>query len=63
MMPETLFLTPLTGSLLVLAVVVCGYRFRDLWKRQPEGWQKSAWFYGLIAGLGLLALSFIPLQS
>lgn len=60
---DVLHLTPVTGALLVLLVVACGHKFRDNWKRQEEGWQKRAWIYGIPAGLGLLALAFVPLQT
>ncbi|NVK34531.1 MAG: hypothetical protein HWE23_08620 [Rhodobacteraceae bacterium] len=56
-------LTPLYGSLLVVLVVIAGYRFRDNWKHQPDGWKMRAWVYGLLAGIGLLILSFIPLAA
>jgi hypothetical protein len=57
-----LYLTPLTGAVLVFIVVVCGHRFRMAWKEQPPGWQKRAWIYGIPALIGLLALGFLPLK-
>lgn len=57
-----LYLTPLTGTVLVFIVVVCGHKFRMAWKEQPEGWQKRAWIYGIPALIGLLALGFLPLK-
>lgn len=57
-----LHLTPLTGTLVVFLVVVCGHGFRKAWKDQPEGWQKRAWLFGVPAAIGLLALGFLPLE-
>ncbi|WP_282159244.1 hypothetical protein [Shimia thalassica] len=56
------YLTPLTGSILVFLVVVCGHRFRKAWKEQYPGWQKRAWMYGVPALIGLLMLGFVPLE-
>ncbi len=58
----TLYLTPLTGTVLVVVVVICGHRFRRAWKEQDAGWQKRAWAYGVPALLGLLVLGFVPLK-
>jgi hypothetical protein len=59
---ENLYLTPVTGAILVFLVVVFGHRFRDNWKKQEEGWQRRAWLFGVPAGLGLLTLAFVPLK-
>lgn len=56
-------LTPVSGALLVLIAVVSGHRFRRAWKEQEPGWRRRAWFYGLVAGLGLLTLAFVPLKA
>lgn len=61
-MGETLYLTPLSGALIVFAVVVCGHRFRLAWKEQAPGWQRRAWIFGVPAAIGLLALGFLPLK-
>ncbi|MEM6464543.1 MAG: hypothetical protein AAF724_21800 [Pseudomonadota bacterium] len=61
-MLENLYLTPLTGSVLVVLVVGFGHLYRDNWRKQGEGWRLRAWLYGVPAGLGLLALAFIPLK-
>ncbi|MDP5217232.1 hypothetical protein Q5Y75_08395 [Ruegeria sp. 2205SS24-7] len=61
-MGEELHLTPVTGALIVFAVVVCGHRFRLAWKDQAPGWQRRAWLFGVPAALGLLALGFLPLK-
>lgn len=59
---EDFYLTPLTGSILLVLVVGCGHLYRDNWKKQEDGWRRRAWLYGLPAGLGLLALAFLPLK-
>lgn len=61
-MPDGATLTPLTGTILVLVTVVAGRNFRINWKVQAPGWQVRSWFYGVAAGLSLLALAFIPLN-
>lgn len=60
---DSLHLTPLTGVLLVFAVVICGHRFRLAWKQQGPGWRIRAWIFGLVAGLGLLLLAFLPFSA
>ena len=60
--PEELYLTPLTGTVLVFLVVVCGHLFRDNWKRQPANWRLRGWLFGVPAGIGLLLLAALPLK-
>lgn len=59
---EEIYLTPLTGSILVVLVVGFGHLYRDNWKKQEDGWRRRAWLYGVPAGVGLLALAFVPLK-
>lgn len=59
---DTLYLTPVSGALIVFIVVVCGHRFRLAWKAQRPGWQRRAWIFGVPAGLGLMVLAFLPLK-
>lgn len=61
-MLDKLYLTPGSGALIVFIVVVCGHRFRLAWKAQQSGWQRRAWLFGVPAGLGLMALAFLPLK-
>lgn len=57
-----LYFTPLVATLLFVAVVGFGYRYRENWKQQKEGWILRAWLYGIPAGMGILALAFVPLK-
>ena len=59
---ENLHLTPPIAAIIFFIVVVCGHNFRQVWKQQPDGWQKRAWLFGVPAALGLLALGFLPLK-
>lgn len=59
---EEIYLTPLTGSILVVLAVGSGHLFRDNWKKQEDGWQRRAWLYGVLAGGSLLMLAFVPLK-
>ena len=59
---QALHLTPFSGALIVFVVVVCGHRFRLAWKDKLPGWQRRAWFFGVPAAIGLLALAFLPLK-
>ncbi|WP_171101930.1 MULTISPECIES: hypothetical protein [unclassified Ruegeria] len=57
-----LYLTPTFAVVIFIGVVICGHNFRMLWKHQPEGWQKRAWLFGVPAGIGLMALAFLPMK-
>ncbi|MFW8595186.1 hypothetical protein [Cribrihabitans neustonicus] len=57
-----LYLTPLSGVVLVFVVVVCGHLYRQNWKTQPPNARLRAWLFGVPAALGLLALAFLPLK-
>lgn len=59
---DSLHLTPLSGTIIVVVAVVCGHRFRLAWKNQVPGWQRKAWLFGLLAASGLLVLAFVPLK-
>ncbi len=60
---DPLTLTPLTATLLVVVMVICGRNFRLAWKNQTDGWQKRAWLYGLPAAASLMLLAFVPLKG
>ena len=59
---DNLNLTPAAGAIIVFIAVVCGHRFRLAWKEQAPGWQRRAWFFGVVSALGLLTLAFVPLK-
>lgn len=58
-------LTPLTGTVLVVIVVLAGHRFRKAWKERESDprWVMRAWIFGSLAFFGLIALAFVPLES
>lgn len=58
-----LTLTPLSGVLLMLAMIFSGRAFRQNWKAQEDGWVRRAWLYGVPAALAFFALAFIPLET
>lgn len=59
---EGLVLTPVTGTALLLVMVLCGRQFRENWKAQAEGWALRAWAYGLPVLVSFAALAFLPLR-
>ncbi|WP_243614164.1 hypothetical protein [Shimia aestuarii] len=61
----SLHLTPLSGTILVVIVVLAGHRFRKAWKEREtdSGWKTRAWLFGLVAFVGLLVLAFVPLKG
>ncbi len=64
-LPHTLHLTPLTGTILMVIVVLAGHRFRKAWKDRESDprWTRRAWIYGTVAFLGLIVLAFVPLDA
>ena len=59
----SLTLTPVTGVMLLLVMVICGRQFRENWKAQDKGWQQRAWMYGLPVLVSFIALAFVPLDA
>ncbi|MCW9041795.1 MAG: hypothetical protein OQK05_00510 [Pseudopelagicola sp.] len=61
---EHLHLTSLTGTVLIVVVVLAGHRFRKAWKDRESDprWKVRAWIYGSVAFFGLLVLAFVPLK-
>lgn len=51
---------PLAMTIFVIAVI-CGVQFRRVWKTEGPRWQ--LWLWGLLAGIGLLSVGFIPLNA
>ncbi|MEM7425300.1 MAG: hypothetical protein AAF441_04355 [Pseudomonadota bacterium] len=60
MLPEFVYITPISASLLMVVAVVAGYQYRQNWRLQGPAWK--AWTFGTIAGMALLLLSFAPLK-
>lgn len=56
-----LTLTPLSATIVFALACVAGYRYRHVWKAEGPRWQ--LWLYGVLAGLGLLTVAFIPLAA
>lgn len=52
-------LTPATATVLFVAAVLAGHRYRKVWKADGPVWQ--LWLFGLVAAVCLLAVGFIPL--
>lgn len=61
MLFESVHLTPLTASALVVLAVLAGHRYRKNWQLEGPVWK--AWLYGVVAGLALAALAFVPLKA
>lgn len=59
---QDLYLTPLSGSVILFIVVVCGHLYRQNWKSEKPNTRLRAWAYGLPAAIGLMALAFLPLK-
>jgi len=54
-------LTPLSGTVLMLVLILCGRQFRETWKAQGPGWAIRAWAWGVPAALSFAALALLPL--
>jgi hypothetical protein len=54
-------LTPVSGTLLLLIMILAGRAFRQNWKAQTQGWVLRAWIYGLPAAVSFLMLALLPL--
>lgn len=61
MLVDSIHLTPLTASALVLLMVVAGHQYRQNWRFGGPMWK--AWAYGTVAGGTLLLLAFLPLRT
>ncbi|GAA6193685.1 hypothetical protein DS909_03265 [Phaeobacter gallaeciensis] len=59
---QDLYLTPLSGSIILFIVVVSGHLYRQNWKSEKPNTRLRAWAYGLPAAIGLMALAFLPLK-
>ena len=55
-------LTPFSGLLLLLVMILSGRAFRENWKAQKSGWVLRAWLYGAPAALAFAALALLPME-
>lgn len=55
-----LTLSPALATLIFCITCLAGHRYRHVWKSDGPTYQY--WLFGLIAGCGLLALGFIPID-
>jgi len=56
----TLYLTPSVATAVFVVACVAGYRYRSVWKSEGPAWQ--LWLWGLMAGICLLTVGFLPMQ-
>ena len=54
-------LTPLAATVIFVLSVLCGYRYRRVWKAEGPRWQ--LWLFGACAAAGLLVLGLVPLKA
>ncbi|MEM6896309.1 MAG: hypothetical protein AAF576_02960 [Pseudomonadota bacterium] len=59
-MPE-IMLTPALATVLFVIACVAGMRYRAVWKAEGPRWQ--LWLFGSVAGVCLLVVGLVPLQS
>lgn len=55
---ETWVLSPAVATVLFVIAVLAGTRYRSVWKAEGPAWQ--LWLCGLVAGVCLLILGFVP---
>lgn len=51
--------SPAAATVLFVAAVLAGHRYRKVWKAEGPVWQ--LWLYGLVAAGCLLTVGFVPL--
>ena len=56
----SLYLTPGVATAIFVVACISGYRYRSVWKAEGPVWQ--LWLWGLVAGIGLLTVGFLPMQ-
>ncbi|MEM9050084.1 MAG: hypothetical protein AAGC92_15345 [Pseudomonadota bacterium] len=52
-------LPPALATVIFILACWCGYQYRRAWHAEGPAWK--LWLYGLLAGLCLLTLGFVPL--
>lgn len=55
-------LTPVTGLILLVVMILCGRQFRETWKAQSDGWVLRAWVWAVPAAGAFLLLALVPMQ-
>ena len=58
---EDLYLTPTSATLIFVAAILAGYRYRRVWKSEGPRWQ--LWAFGVLAATCLLIVGFLPLET
>ncbi|MEM9099652.1 MAG: hypothetical protein AAGC79_14145 [Pseudomonadota bacterium] len=58
-MPD-MILTPLLATAIFVVACCAGYAYRRVWKAEGPVWK--LWVYGLVAGLCLLTVGFVPVS-
>lgn len=53
-------LTPFTATLFFVIACLAGYHYRRVWKAEGPRWQ--LWLSGVVAGVLLLILGFVPMR-
>ena len=61
MSPTEITLSPALATVLFVAAVLAGHRYRKVWKAEGPRWQ--LWVLGSIAGGCLLAVGFLPIAA
>lgn len=56
-----LSITPVSGTILVLVLLLCGRQFRQNWKAQEGAWVVRAWLYGIVVVVSFGIVAFVPL--
>jgi len=56
-----LALTPLIATSLFVLACLSGFQYRRVWKAEGPRWK--LWIYGLFAGVTLLILGFVPMDT
>jgi len=56
-----LVLTPPVATALFVVACLAGYRYRRVWKAEGPRWQ--LWVFGILAGVILLVLGFVPIET
>ena len=53
-------INPIWATMLFVAAVVAGHLYRKNWKNEGPTWK--LWLYGMIAGMLLMIVAFVPIS-